>query len=1511
MLSVVLVTALILAVGAQTTEETIEDRPGTYMISFVKKIRPGVNLDVEVNILSATSPVNLQINLVNVTDGKALDAGLLNTFNQGVSRIQYPIPGDLKRNSWRGYRLNFTATGGLTFNDSATLDFDSQNMSVFIQTDKAMYKPGQTVKFRIMAVDSLLKVLTLPMDVFIYDPQNNRIKQWLKKVGTAGLIEEEMVTSTEPLMGDWKIKVQANGQEEEITFTIAEYVLPKFEANLELPSFGFVNDTSITGKVTAKYTFGKPVTGSVKLVANLKYWRGWWRNDGTKPPQIVRSLMMKDGTVDFTLGMNEVKNLVVLNNPNSTYPYSLSWETLEVKANVTETITGNKMSAEGDLQFFDNPIKMNFMSNLPRTYKPGLKYTAILRVTRQDDSPILKPGKVKINVTYDVEKPRTTTTSTTTTPAPKTKEPSFIIPPTDTLEPFTPNRLQTIDLVGFPSYYYPTYDTKTLEAKFHDVGVDGFVKITVDVPSVAYRISLKAEGFETSSYLSASRSYSPSENYIQISMLTQSPKVGVSAAFELKSTEPLSSFTYQVLGRSKLITTKEITTTTPAILNTFFVNVTAEMAPDGKLIVYYKRPNGEIVADSISFSIQGLFENAITVDFDQAKVKPGAPVKLTIKGEPGSMVSLRTVDKSVDLLKSGNDITTDTVLKEVLQYGGNYYGGGDWFYCFWRWPRAGSGSDAASIFRNAGVALLTDAILYQKERNYNEYFRGGPVFQMASSSVVDDSSSGGQGAFSENNLAKVTRVRKFFPETWLWRTVPIGNTGQVVLQETAPDTVTTWTTSAFALHPFKGLSVANKTAKVTTFKDFFVSLNLPYSVIRNEVVLVQATVFNYFDRVVPAMVTLSQSSDFVSIKMQKYFVFGDFVQNEWHMTQRHFLGWMEPNSVRSTYFPIAVRQKIGDVLINVAVQSLYESDAVERNLLVEPEGIERSSNEPVLVRLDSTTKFKQSVTVRFPDNTVSMSQRVRINVAGDILGPSLNNIDKLLKMPYGCGEQNMLNFAPSIYVTKYLRKTGRLTTEIKKKATAIMEKGYQKELAYQHKDGSFSAFGDKHSNESGSMWLSAFVTKCFCQAVDMITIDENVIEKSILWMIFAQNRDGSFPEPGKVFNKRMQGGSGSGEALTAYVLIALKEAEQFLLEQGPMMTKTLEVVRLSIRSAQLYLEKQYMNITDAYDIAIVTYALQTTASEATLPAIVKMNQLATSADGVKYWKRPSPPEDANRYRYYWYRKNDAINIEATAYALLVITGTKQVNDGLPVLRWISNQRNPEGGFTSTQDTILAIEALSNYAGETYTPTTNLNIQVSWASGSKMFNVNSQNSLLLLSEDVNLSQTNIQQPMTFNIEGDGSGTALVEIATYYNVEQNAINPSFNLNTTVKNSLTDSFILEVCFSYQKSGNASMSVIEVGVPTGFEADISTLPELPNLSKHETGDRKLTLYFDQVSHDWTCMDIQMNMFDPVAKGQPVPVRIYDYYEPDDEYTMFYRRKEASVCEVCPGCGLCVQWRR
>lgn len=59
-------------------------------------------------------------------------------------------------------------TGGLEFYNSTALEYVHKSYSVFIQTDKAIYKPGHKVQFRAIVLNSHLKpTVTGALDVFI------------------------------------------------------------------------------------------------------------------------------------------------------------------------------------------------------------------------------------------------------------------------------------------------------------------------------------------------------------------------------------------------------------------------------------------------------------------------------------------------------------------------------------------------------------------------------------------------------------------------------------------------------------------------------------------------------------------------------------------------------------------------------------------------------------------------------------------------------------------------------------------------------------------------------------------------------------------------------------------------------------------------------------------------------------------------------------------------------------------------------------------------------------------------------------------------------------------------------------------------------------------------------------------------------------------------------------------------------------------------------------------------
>lgn len=66
---------------------------------------------------------------------------------------------------------------------------------------------------------------------------------------------------------------------------------------------------------------------------------------------------------------------------------------------------------------------------------------------------------------------------------------------------------------------------------------------------------------------------------------------------------------------------------------------------------------------------------------------------------------------------------------------------------------------------------------------------------------------------------------------------------------------------------------------------------------------------------------------------------------------------------------------------------------------------------------------------------------LHLSLPGDILSSAIKNTQNLLAMPFGCGEQNMVLFAPNIYVLKYLNETQQLTEKIKSEAIGYLNAG--------------------------------------------------------------------------------------------------------------------------------------------------------------------------------------------------------------------------------------------------------------------------------------------------------------------------------------------------------------------------------------------------------------------------------------------------------------------------------------
>ncbi|KAK3607704.1 hypothetical protein CHS0354_016728 [Potamilus streckersoni] len=1442
-------TVVILIAAIATTVYTNGELRNSYLVTVPETIRPGMTLNIDVHLLLNHTMTTVNAQLLNSRDNVIVESNKVFSTAMFVDLISMELPSHMVSDS---YRINVKGTGGIIFENSNYLNFQTKSSSILIQTDKAIYKPGQTIIYRAFSVKPDLSLIYLPMNVDIYDPKGNKIVQIKGVSDPSGVYQGSMVMSSEPILGDWKIKVTQRSESAEKIVTVAEYVLPSFEVIINLPPFGVSSEESLPIHVKATYTFGKGVEGTVSIMIKQKW---YYESVG----------ISHEGSID-----GEFQYIVSVESLRQTFSY-IDYQTFEILAVVTETLTGQSANATADITFYDRPEKIQFSDSLPTNFKPGLIYTGFIKVFKQDDTPLPYPsGNVTLYQSFFV----------------KTKS--------DVKEEIT----NEVDAPVMQKMFFPfPYPEPEEEIKMPPlvlvIPVNGIVKFDINPFINVSRISLQAEYKGLYAYSSLEKFESPSNTFVQVRLLTSNPKAGQNATFEIRCTTMTRKINYLIMSKGASLTRGEFDMRLRRT-RSFTLPMLHDYSPSARIVVHFVRTDGEIVADALNFNVDNFFENEVSIRFNKTTAKPGEHISLKLKADPWSDVNVLAIDKAVLLLKTGNDITPKMVEEELRSYDQKFpvFFDEPWL---WRWPWPSTGMDVTTIYQDAGLKVLTDALLYQKEPIYWAF----PMMMMKAEDL-------GAAPAAEDSMrgSSTSRIRKLFPETWLYNRVKTGADGTAVLNSTCPDTITTWVASAFAVNNQTGLGVAPSTSALNVFLKFFISLQLPYSVIRGEQVIIQANIFNYHKQDLKVKVSLQKSKGFKHIIVMKNGINNIRLVYKSNSVQKRTI-IVKANDAVAVYFPI-MPTELGLVDVMITASSSLANDAILKKLLVEPEGVPQSYNIAFLADLTSNHTFEKFTDITYPDKVVEGSRIIRISVLGDLMGPTINGLENLLQMSYGCGEQNMINFAPNVFVSKYLKTVGSLTPDLESKAKDFILQGYQRELTYQRQDGSFSAFGD--SDPSGSTWLTAFVIKSFVQASPLIYIDPALATKAIDWLLGQANENGTFLEPGRVIHTEMQGGSSTGNVnLASYTLITLLEARHFQFSASN--TNDFDVI---VRRTIDFMERQLddLHSYQPFELAIIAYALTLAGSTKTAAVLDRLDQLAIIEDGTKHWEQQIE-DDPNRL--IWmppFQQANARNIETTAYVLLTYAFKNDIRNGLLVMKWLISQRNPTGGFSSTQDTVVALQAMSEFAALTYSPNFDVDILIS---GLKLHQEIFSHDFSVTSSNAGVLQSTNPPPDTdrIHITATGSGMVLIEIAVFFNVESDVNKrPYFELNVEVVNEVSlNDITVQACFRWIGDGEQTgMSVLEIGIPSGFGADKDTITSLETIKRVELNNRKVTIYLDMVESKPRCIDVHMNRVSLIAGSNPVPARIFDYYSPEKQITVFYQSGKlgnSNICDICLGnCG-------
>ncbi|XP_045930043.1 alpha-2-macroglobulin-like, partial [Micropterus dolomieu] len=837
----------------------------------------------------------------------------------------------------------------------------------------------------------------------------------------------------------------------------------------------------------------------------------------------------------------------------------------------------------------------------------------------------------------------------------------------------------------------------------------------------------------------------------------------------------------------------------------FKLTVSAEMAPQVQVVAYTVLPSETVIAHSADFSTEKCFSHKVSLEFSPSSAVPGEETILQVTAQPDSLCGVSAVDQSVLIKEPGKTLNADKIFALLPVRTASYipYEVQDPDEClhvrpkrYVPYPRGVNEDHVHSVFQYVGLKIATNLVLRvpwcvkYKGREYHH----GPV----AISRVLSAEPGPALGYGRSLSSPIETVRTFFPETWIWDLVEVGESGTKDVSLTVPDTITTWETEAFCLSP-QGFGLAPR-KEITVFQPFFLELSLPYSIIRGEHFELKATTFNYLSSCIMVTVTPAPSLDYTLTPLS-----GDQYTSCLCGSERKTLSWtMAPSALGVVNVSVTAEAVASHASCDNEIVSVPERgriDVVTRSLIVKAEGTEMTKTYNFLL-CPKGEAVTEEIDIQLPENMIDGSARASLSVLGDILGRALRNLDGLLKMPYGCGEQNMALLAPNIYILQYLENTQQLTAAIKEKATNFLTSGYQRQLNYKHGDGAYSTFG----SGTGNTWLTAFVLRSFAKAQSFIYIDPVKLAESKSWLDGKQRENGCFQQLGKLFHNRMKGGVSDEVTLSAYITAAYLEMNTSV--NDPVVNKSLSCLRESIS-----------DLSNTYTTAVLAYVFTLAGDTETRAHLLKhLDTVASNQGGFLYWSQTATETSAS------------LSVEISSYVLLArLSGSPAAEDlgaATSIVRWLTGQQNYYGGFSSTQDTVVALQALALYATAVFSPEGSSTVTVQSPSGQLTFDVNQNNKLLY--------QEKLLQEVTgkFSLEVKGSACASVQISLHYNIPTPADITTLSVEVKPEadcTSLRPKLTLKLKSLY--SGTASttnMVILDIKMLSGFVPDPESLRRL-----------------------------------------------------------------------------------
>ena len=343
-------------------------------------------------------------------------------------------------------------------------------------------------------------------------------------------------------------------------------------------------------------------------------------------------------------------------------------------------------------------------------------------------------------------------------------------------------------------------------------------------------------------------------------------------------------------------------------------------------------------------------------------------------------------------------------------------------------------------------------------------------------------------------------------------------------------------------------------------------------------------------------------------------------------------------------------------------------DRVVREVRIVPRGFPQEVSKSGMVRENaSSSEFVLGVPEMYVDGSLSFGVKLYPSPLADLMDGAAG----ILRLPHGCFEQASATNYPNVLALSYLNAAGLSAPGIEARGRAMLERGYDLLTDYECRRLGFEWFG----HDPGHEVLSAYGLLEFTDMAAVYPVDDGMVARTAGWLLGRRDGQGGFTlDPSSLDSF----GRAPAPITDAYCTYALTVSGTPPGELGT------ELDRQASRAGES---------NDPYEVAAAVCGLAEAGREGAAEVGRERLKTMQAEDGHLVGTTSSITRSGG----------DDLVVETTAFAIMAwLSDEDDLAHVERAISFLTTKRKGSGRFGSTQATIMALRAMTQYAEQNRT-----------------------------------------------------------------------------------------------------------------------------------------------------------------------------------------------------------------